>query len=117
MSRRTSRVADMVRAELGELIRRELRDPRVGLVTISEVDLSPDLSHARVRVSTLGEDEARELSLDTLNRASGFLRTQLANRLNLRATPALRFELDRGAETSRQITDLLEGLDHDREDA
>ncbi len=117
MSRRTQRVADMVRAELGELIRREVRDPRVGLVTISSVDLSPDLTHARVRVSSLGEEAARELSLETLNRASGFLRSQLAKRLDLRATPALIFELDRGAETSQRITDLLEGLNYDREDA
>ena len=117
MSRRTDRVADMVRAELGDLVRREVRDPRVGLVTISNVDLSPDLSHARIRVSTLGDEEARKLCLETLNHAAGFLRSRLAKRLNLRATPALLFELDRGAETSRRITDLLEGLTHDREDA
>ena len=117
MSRRTDRVADLVRAELGDLLLREVRDPRVGLATITNVSVSPDLKHSRVRVSILGTDEEQADSLEALKKASGFLRTRLARKLNLRSTPALVFELDRGAETSQRISELLEGLNHDREDA
>jgi ribosome-binding factor A len=116
MSRRTHRISDQLRAELGDLLLRELRDPRVGMASITDVDVTPDLGHARIRVSVLGDEETRTQTLEALGRASGFLRSRLAKRLNLRATPVLVFELDRGAEHSRRISDLLEELDHDHDD-
>lgn len=113
MSRRTDRVSDLIRAELADIIRRDLSDPRVQLVTVSSVDASPDLRHARVLVSALGGDAEREAALAALQRAASFVRRQLGRRLKLRATPELDFALDHGAEYSQQISDLLEGLHRD----
>lgn len=110
MSRRTQRVADLVRAELAQILLRDLRDPRVSLATVTSVDVSPDLRHARVQVSVLGAEETRRESLQALEGAGGYIRRQLAHRLRLRVTPELVFELDRGAEHSQRISDLLEGL-------
>jgi ribosome-binding factor A len=112
MSRRTDRVAEELRVALSEIIQRDVSDPRVGMSTVSTVDVSPDLRHARVRVSVIGDDEeARLESVEALKHAHGFIRRQLAHRLRLRVTPELVFELDRGAEHSQRIADLLEGLD------
>ncbi len=116
MSRRTDRVADLLRAEISEVIRLEVDDPRVGLATASEVDVSPDLSHAVVRISVLGTDEAaRAETLSVLRRAAGFIRARLARRLRqMKRLPELSFELDRGAEYSDTIERLLEST-HDQE--
>jgi len=116
MSRRTQRVGDVLRTELSTIINRRVRDPRVGMTTISAVDLSPDLKYARVHVSVVGDDAARQASLDALRHAAGYLRGQLAKELKrLRSIPELRFELDRGAEYSQRISELLENPDeHDK---
>lgn len=115
MSRRTDRVADLVRAELSQIILRRLQDPRVRLTTISQVSLSPDLRHARVGVSVVGDETERQASLEALQHAAGFLRSQLALGLSrMRNVPELQFELDRGAEISQRISELLENPDeHD----
>jgi len=114
MSRRTDRVEDLIRAELADLLLREVQDPRVSLTSVVAVNVSPDLRRAVVRVSVLGEDAHRLESLEALQHAKGFLRSQLAHRLRLRVVPELVFELDRGAEHSQRITDLLESLnEHD----
>lgn len=107
---RPDRIADMVRAELADILQREVKDPRVRLATISSVQVTRDLAHAKIAVSVLGSDEEREACVATLRRAQGFLRSALASRLRLRTTPELHFELDRGAEYSQQIEALLEGL-------
>ncbi|MDH3746092.1 MAG: 30S ribosome-binding factor RbfA [Acidobacteriota bacterium] len=116
MSRRSERVADLLRQEISEILRIELRDPRVGMATVTDVDASPDLRHAVVRVSLLGDDDERAGSLAALRRASGFVRGRLARRARqLRFIPELEFELDRGAEHSDRIERLLESLhDEDR---
>ena len=107
MSQRTERIGDLIRGELSELLRREMNDPRVQLASISRVAVSPDLRQARVGVSVLGSETQRDDAVRALERAKGFLRHSLAHRLSLRVTPELHFELDRGAEHSRQIEDLL----------
>jgi ribosome-binding factor A len=109
MSRRTERIADLLRAELSLLLLREVHDPRISLTSVVSVSVSPDLRHAQVRVSVLGDDQHRADSLAALHHARGFLRTQIAQRLRLRVAPDLAFELDRGAEHSQRISDLLEG--------
>ena len=116
MSRRTDRVSDLLRAELSELLLREVHDPRVKLASVTEVDVSPDLRRAMVRISVLGDDQQRQETIEGLRHARGFLRTELARRLRLRSTPELVFELDRGAEHSQQISDLLESL-HGRDES
>ena len=104
-------MSEVLRAELSSLLRFELKDPRVALASISHVEVSRDLSHARVAVSVLGSDEDREAAVEALVGAGGFLRSQLGRRLRLRAAPELAFHLDRGAEHSQHISDLLDGLD------
>lgn len=112
---RSERVGDQIRAELADLLLREVKDPRVRLASISSVEVSGDLSHAKVLVSVLGADENRAQAVEALEHARGFLRSQLARRLKLRIVPELHFKLDRGAEYSRQISDLLDSLEDDRE--
>lgn len=110
MSRRSDRVAVLIRAELADLLVHHVKDPRVRLASITTVALSADLQHARVGVSVLGDDDERERTIEVLQHARGFLRSQLARRLRLRITPELLFELDRGAEHSQRIEQLLENL-------
>jgi ribosome-binding factor A len=116
MSRRTDRVSDLLRAELADLLLREVHDPRVKLASVSRVDVTPDLGRAVVKISVLGEDAQRQETIEGLRHARGFLRTELARRLRLRVTPELVFELDRGAEHSQKISDLLESL-HGRDES
>jgi ribosome-binding factor A len=113
MSRRTHRIGDLLRNELAELVRRDVHDPRITharLVGIVDLDVAPDLKRALVRVSALGDDKERQAVIAALDHAKGFLRSELARRLRLRVTPELHFELDRGAEHSQTISDLLESL-------
>jgi ribosome-binding factor A len=116
LSRRTDRVSDLLRAELSDLLLREVHDPRVKLASVTAVEVTPDLRRAAVRISALGDDAQRQETLEGLRHARGFLRTELARRLRLRATPELVFELDRGAEHSQRISDILEGL-HGRDES
>ena len=116
MSRRTDRVSDVLRAELSDLLLREVHDPRVKLASITEVDVTTDLRRAIVKVSVLGDDQQRQEAIEGLRHARGFLRTELSHRLRTRATPELVFELDRGAEHSQKISDLLESL-HGRDES
>ena len=116
MSRRTDRVSDVLRAELADLLLREIHDPRVKLASVTGVEVTTDLKKAIVRISVLGDDAQRQETIEGLRHARGFLRTELARRLRLRVTPELNFELDRGAEHSQRISDILEGL-HGRDES
>ncbi len=92
------------------MIVRDLKDPRLGLVTVTRVELSGDLRHARVLVSVLGDAEAQEKTLEGLSSAAGYLRGEIGRRLRLRRAPELVFILDRGAEESLKIEALLQKL-------
>lgn len=115
MKRRNDRIGDLVRAELSDLLLRAVQDPRIKLVNVTSVDVTPDLRRAMVKVSALGTEEERLDAIEALRHAKGFLRTELAHRLRTRVTPELVFELDRGAEHSQRISDILESL-HDGRD-
>jgi len=104
MIRRSERVADRIRDDLARLLLEQVRDPEVGFVTLTAVELSPDLRHARVFVSIL-EDETR--SLEALRRATPFLRRALARQSGLRFVPKLRFEADRSTATGFRVERLL----------
>jgi len=114
MKRRTShrpeRVAEAIRQTVAAFLTGNVRDPRVGFVTVTAVEVSADLAHARVRVSVMGGDEDKAKSLEGLTSAARFLRAQLAKELPLRVAPELRFELDRGLEHTQEIDRLLRGL-------
>lgn len=103
---RRYRVADQIQRELGELVR-EVKDPRVeGMVTIAGVDVSPDLTHAKVFVTVLQSD-APEATVEALNRAAGFLRGRLGQRLKLRGTPRLVFQYDATLDRAERVEQLL----------
>lgn len=109
---RMRRVDEAMRAVLSGAIAKDLKDPRVGFVTVTGVKTSPDLRHARVYVSVLGSDPAREQSLDGLRSAHGFLQRRLADELTLKHTPTLSFHYDDSIDTGMRITSLLS--EHDR---
>jgi len=102
------RVDEAVRAVLSDAIATQLKDPRVGFVTVTGVKTSPDLRHARVYVSVLGDEHARSASLDGLRSAHGFLQGRLASELKLKHTPMLVFEYDGSVDRGMRISRLLE---------
>jgi ribosome-binding factor A len=104
---RPQRLGDQIQRELSDLLQQELRDPRVGMVTITAVDVSPDFSHAKV-LFTLLEKDRLEDTLAGLRRSSGFLRSQLAKRIKLYTTPALRFEYDESVERGDRLARLID---------
>ena len=106
---RKLRVGQEIQRLLAESLRTELKDPRVSaLVTITDVDVSPDLKQAKVFVTLLGDDEACKESLAALNRCTGFLRRALSVRMNLRSVPALHFVFDASVERGARVTRLIE---------
>ena len=106
---RSERVGDRIRSEIARLLREEVRDPRIGFVTVTEVQLSPDLKNAKVYVSLLGDERA--LRLDALNRAVPFLRRGLARSAGLRFTPQLRFAIDESLDTGMRVEGILDDLE------
>jgi len=102
---RAVRVGEQIRRELAVLIQQEIKDPRIGMVTVSEVRVSPDLSHAKVFVTILGEDGD---SVKVLNRAGHFLRHELARRMVLRITPSLQFVHDDTPERGARLSSLID---------
>lgn len=115
---RTQRVADYLRRELAALIQHEVRDPRVGMVSITGVDVSRDLGHARVYYTSMDLNSPEEASESTeaLNKAAGFLRSQLSRDSNMRMVPQLRFYFDSSVGRGRDLEDLIRrAADADRE--
>src|SRR5437763_16995291 len=105
---RMRRVDEALRAVLSDAIATDLKDPRVGFVTVTGVKTSPDLRHARVYVSVLGDDEVRQATLAGLQSAHGYLQGRLAAELSLKHTPALDFQYDESIERGMRITQLLD---------
>jgi ribosome-binding factor A len=102
------RVDEAIRQVIGAAVA-ELKDPRVGFITVTDVRTSADLSHARVYVSVLGDDEQREASMDGLNSAHGFLQSRIASELHLKRTPTLAFAYDETLDRALRVDALLEG--------
>ena len=107
MSKRTEQVAEAIKEEVGVLIQRELRDPRLGFVTVTRAEVTPDLKKAKIFYSVLGSEEVKKETFRTLRGASGFLRRELSHILQLRYVPELYFEFDVGVEHSERIQRLL----------
>lgn len=105
--RRPQQVGEAIQRELSDLLLRELKDPRLGFVTIMDADVSPDLKHARIFVSILGSDEEQQASMAALDSARGWLRRELGQRLSLRYIPELQFRADKTEETADRINRLL----------
>jgi ribosome-binding factor A len=105
---RSLRVADQIQRELAVLIRDEVKDPRMGMVSISGVEVSRDMAHAKVYVSVLGDEQSAADSLEALNHAAGFLRRELGRSMRLRTVPQLRFIHDRSLEEGARMSALID---------
>lgn len=105
--RRTDRINEQLKQEITLLVRDEVRDPRVGVVTVTAVQTSPELDHAKVYFTALGSEEERAEALKGLKSAAPFLRSQLGKRLHMRRIPELHFEIDRVIEEATRIERLL----------
>ena len=107
---RPDRVADQIRSELAMLLTREVRDPGIGFVTLTRVQVSPDLQLARVLYTVLGDDKSRSASALALERAAPFLRRQIGSRLRLKRTPELKFAYDDSVAGQDRIEQILNEL-------
>ena len=105
---RLRRVADQIQRELSDILRLELKDPRVGMITLTGVEVSPDFAHAKVFFTSLAEAAQRDEVRAGLKRASGFLRTMLGARLKIHNTPELHFVYDESVESGIRLTHLIE---------
>ena len=106
-SRRTARVASVIREVVSNSILFELRDPRIANVTVTRVEVSGDIQHARVFVSVMGDERAQTLCMHGLESSAGFLQSKLADRVKTRYTPQLRFVLDDGIKKSFEVTRII----------
>ncbi len=104
------RVDEAIRQVIGDAVAGELKDPRVGFVTVTDVRTSADLSHARVYVSVLGDAQAREASLEGLRSAHGFLQGRVASELRLKRTPTLEFSYDETTDRALRVDELLDEI-------
>ena len=114
MSQRPTRVGEQIREDLTELIAREVHDPGIGFITITSVQVTPDLQQARVRYTTLGDEKARRETGRALARAMPFLRRQLGRRLRLRRIPELQFFYDESIERHDRIERILQEIQQER---
>jgi ribosome-binding factor A len=104
---RTRRVGEQIQRELAGLLHEELKDPRLGMISVSGVEVSRDLAHARVYISVLGGEETVEETLKVLNKAAGFLRHQLGQRMRIRVIPQLRFLYDESLAEGARMDALI----------
>lgn len=107
---RTARVAEQMKKEIAELIRAELKDPRIGFATVTRVEVAGDLQHAKVFVSVYGDSSEKQQTFEALERATGFIRGEVSRRLRLRVAPALAFRLDESSEYSAHIETVIREL-------
>ncbi len=107
-SARSDRLGEQLRRDLSQLIQFEIKDPRIGMVSITEVWVSRDLAYARIYVTRIGEVEAREPALEALNNAAGYLRRELGRRLSIRMIPKLSFFYDDSIENGANMEALIE---------
>jgi ribosome-binding factor A len=107
-TQRLRRVADQIQRELSAILFSELKDPRVGMITLTGVEVSSDLAHAKVFYTTLGDDDARVQTAEGLRRAAGFLRSLLGKRIQVHSTPELHFVFDESVERGVQLSQLID---------
>jgi ribosome-binding factor A len=113
---RPNRVAEQMKKEITDILYHELKDPRIGFVTVTGVEVSKDLQHAKVFASVMGSEEEKALSLQALQRATGFIRSEIGRRIRLRHTPEIVFKLDTSAEYSQRIAEVIRDLHKEERD-
>lgn len=107
---RVGRVGEQIKKELSQIIQSELKDPRIGFITVTGVEVTNDLSQAKVYLSVLGSEEQKEETLKAIARGTGFIRSELGKRMRLRHTPELVFKFDASIEYGSRIEALLEKI-------
>ncbi|SHN71737.1 30S ribosome-binding factor RbfA [Desulfitobacterium chlororespirans] len=112
---RSNRLAETLKQEISQLIREELKDPRIGFVTVTSVEVADDLGNAKVYVSVLGDSQQAKDSLDALKRAAGFVRSEIGKRVRLRHAPEIVFKYDTSIEHGAHIAQLLRGVKQEEE--
>lgn len=105
---RSQRVAEQIRRELAELIRLEVKDPRVGFITLTDVEITPDYAHAKVFFTSMTGEQGLDEILAGLRRASGFLRRELGRRVRIHTTPELHFHYDKSVEQGSRLSQLID---------
>ncbi|GAX90569.1 30S ribosome-binding factor RbfA [Effusibacillus lacus] len=113
---RVSRVGEQLKKEISNIIQNELKDPRIGFLTVTDVEVSGDLQIAKVYVSVLGSQDQKAESLNALRKATGFIRSEVGRRIRLRLTPELIFELDTSLEYSSKIQQVLRDINSERKE-
>jgi ribosome-binding factor A len=116
MTQRTDRIDELFRQEIGEIFRRDVDDPRIGFATITDVETTPDLRHARMSVSVIGQPEERKATLAAMGRAMPFVRHELGKRLRLKRIPQFHLELDDTLERGTRVLQLLNEIEEGRID-
>ena len=110
---RAERLAEVIKVEASDIIQRDLRDPRIGFVSITEVVVSADLRHAKIFVSVMGDDDAKRRTMEGLQRACGHVRSELGARLQVRFVPEVLFRLDDSIERGERVVSLMRDIAED----
>ncbi len=108
--KRTDRIGDQIRGEIADIIARRLNDPRIGFVTVTAVEVSEDLRHAKVFVSVYGDEKVKIQTMKGLKSASGLIRGEVGHRLKIRFTPEIAFRLDTSIEKAEHVIEILEEI-------
>jgi len=104
---RVERVREAMKQEVSDIIRKQMKDPRIGFVSVTDVEVSGDLRYVKVYVSVLGDEQAKESSMEALRSATGFIRTEIGRRIRLHHTPEISFHIDESIERGVRIFKLL----------
>lgn len=113
MSQRSQRVAELIKQEISKLLQRGLKDPRIGFVTVTDVEVTRDLRYAKVYISVLGDENSKQETMKGMNAANGFIRREVGKYLHLRHTPEISFKFDESVEYGAHINRLLHDLKSD----
>ncbi len=114
MSLRSERVGEQLKKEISEIINQKLKNPNVGFVTVTEVEVTGDLSLASVYVTVLGEEKERKKSLEGLEKSKGFIKSEIAHRMDLRIVPDLKFKYDESIDYGNKIERMIAELNRDK---
>ena len=117
MGIRSDRVEGQLKKEISKILQEDIKDPRIGFVTITRIDLTKNLRYARVYFSILGEDKDKKLALKGLNNAKGYIKGLVADRVKLRYMPEIAFAIDESLEHTQHIYDILNQIKKERSDA
>lgn len=116
MTTRQEKVQHVLKEEISEILRREMKDPRLGFITVTDAEVSADMRHAKIFVSVMGSPEERETNMAVLKRSERFVRQVLGRRLNMKVLPEIEFRLDTSVDQGVRMLELLEQIRRDEED-